>query len=625
MENNTTQAWRLYEEGRDYNSRLTPNQYAVVETNTEFFAGNQWLHLPDTPAMRNLPHPVFNIIKRVANLFIASLTSSNVTIRAEALSNVPANPNGADAPDPVRYANAALENLLEKLKFEFRFREALYDGVRTGDFAAHFWFDPDARPFGESLPFRSPPLLRGGDRGEVPRGEIRMELVDGINVMFGNPNSRNTEEQPYILLVGRDTVENLQAEARKHGKHGGEPDAVVSDTETRDMAGVDSGGEHAKALYVLLYTKKAGKGRAGGGAEPTVHVTKATRTAVIYEDIDTGLSVYPLAWGNWERQKNQYHGRALVTEIIPNQIFINTTAAKAARHLDLLAFPKIVFNADRIPAWTNEVGAAIGVHNVRPGERLPEMAYVIPAAEMSRQITDFLNLVMSVTRECLGATDAMSGNVKPDNTSAIMVLQTNAEVPLENIRAELHEWTEDIGRILLDMMGTYYGWRMVEVKREIQELVTGPDGLPRIDPMTGMFQMQKNTIRVPEPFDFTAFKHLWFNLRVDVGGTTYFSETAITQTLDNLRAAGLLSAVQYLERVPDKLIPRKEELLEELRGQAASLEGGASAPAGPIQGGPVSEATAARGVPPAMDSVLKQVNSQIQNKALNLGARRMMG
>ena len=248
MENNTTQAWRLYEEGRGYNSRLTPNQYAVVETNTEFFAGNQWLHLPDTPAMRNLPHPVFNIIKRVANLFIASLTSSNVTIRAEALSNVPANPNGADAPDPVRYANAALENLLEKLKFEFRFREALYDGVRTGDFAAHFWFDPDARPFGDS--------------GEA-RGEIRMELVDGINVMFGNPNSRNTEEQPYILLVGRDTVENLQAEARKHGKHGGEPDAVVSDTETRDMAGVggkielDSGGEHAKALYVLLYTKMA--------------------------------------------------------------------------------------------------------------------------------------------------------------------------------------------------------------------------------------------------------------------------------------------------------------------------------------------------------------------------------
>ena len=69
---------------------------------------------------------------------------------------------------------------------------------------------------------------------------------------------------------------------------------------------------------------------------------------------------------------------------------------------------------------------------------------------------------MSYTKDCLGATDAQMGNVKPDNTSAIMVLQTNAEVPLENIRAGLHEWTEDIGKILLDMMGTYYGRRPTE-------------------------------------------------------------------------------------------------------------------------------------------------------------------
>ena len=28
-----------------------------------------------------------------------------------------------------------------------------------------------------------------------------------------------------------------------------------------------------------------------------VHVTKATRDAVIFEDVDTGLSRYPIAWG----------------------------------------------------------------------------------------------------------------------------------------------------------------------------------------------------------------------------------------------------------------------------------------------------------------------------------------
>ena len=82
-ENNTTLAWKLYEDGRMYNDRLVPNQYNVVNANNEFFIGNQWIHLPDTPAMRGLPKPTFNILKRVASLFIASLTSSGAALRFE--------------------------------------------------------------------------------------------------------------------------------------------------------------------------------------------------------------------------------------------------------------------------------------------------------------------------------------------------------------------------------------------------------------------------------------------------------------------------------------------------------------------------------------------------------------
>ena len=61
-----------------------------------------------------------------------------------------------------------------------------------------------------------------------------------------------------------------------------------------------------------------------------VHVTKATRDAVIFEDVDTGLSRYPIAWGNWERQKNQYHGRALVTGLVP--VSYTHLDGPAARH-----------------------------------------------------------------------------------------------------------------------------------------------------------------------------------------------------------------------------------------------------------------------------------------------------
>ena len=65
--NSITQAWRYYENGRTYNNSLSPSQYATVNTNIEFFIGNQWRNLPKTRAMACLPKPVFNIIKRITS------------------------------------------------------------------------------------------------------------------------------------------------------------------------------------------------------------------------------------------------------------------------------------------------------------------------------------------------------------------------------------------------------------------------------------------------------------------------------------------------------------------------------------------------------------------------------
>ena len=641
-ENSTTLAWKLFEDGRQYNDRLVPNQYNVVNTNTEFFIGNQWLHLPDTPAMRGLPKPTFNILKRVASLFIASLTSSGVSLRFDPLAYY----DGSNMADPdhdaATIANAEAANLLEKFKFDYRLRDALFDGAVTGDYCAHFWYDPDALPY-------------GGAFGSH-RGEIQMELVDGINVHFGNPNDRRVETQPYILIVGRDTVEHLRWEAERFKKNkdiykSGTANAAPTDSleyvfqpdsDYQDFTGIGGKTEimsddgNGKALYVLLYTKESkevdaldkdgnpvyedeydkdgnpvyettGKGKkkqtvldAMGNPVPkrkpvkvietTVRVTKATKNAVIYENVDTGLTRYPIAWGNWEKQKNQYHGRALVTGLIPNQIFINTMFATAMRHLQLMAFPKTIYNADLISAWTNEVGQAIGVRGLQPNQPISQVAYNLQPAEMSNQIFSLIDKAMAYTKECLGATDAQMGNVKPDNTSALMVLQTNAEVPLENIRSGVYEWAEDIGAILLDFMGTYYGKRPVVIDMEFEEPVMNGN-MPMIDPMTGQMMTQKFVRKVMKEFDFSQFKHLWLNLRVDVGATTYFSEIAMTQTLDNLRHDGTLDVIQYLERIPDKLIPKKQELIDELKGriaegkQANAAAGAAlPEPGSPLQG-----------------------------------------
>lgn len=548
MNNSMTRAWELYEQGRAYNNQLEPNQYSLVNTNIEFFHGNQWLHMPDTPAMRRLPKPVFNIIKRVASLFVASLTSAGAAIYFEPLDQY-----GSDR-EAAERATAEVRSLMDKFKMEYRIREALFDGAQTGDYCAHFYWDPDARPYGGAL-------------GES-RGEIVMELVDGINVMFGNPADACVERQPYILLLGRDTVENLRQEAEAYG---GQSEELRADSEFDGMAGqggrIELSGDGAeKALYVYLYTKVR-----GDDGRETVHVTKATRTAVIYENLDTGLSRYPVAWGNWEKQKNQYHGRALVTGIIPNQIFINTMFAMVMRHLQLMGFPKTVYNADLIGSWSNEVGQAIGVRGLQPGQSVGQAAAHLQPADMSAQILTVIDRAVSYTKDCLGATDAQLGNVKPDNTSALMVLQSAAEVPLENTRAGLYEWLEDVGAILLDMMGTYYGVRPMVREREFQEPVLDVWGKPQLTP-EGTMALETVTRRVVEQVDFRVFKELWLKLRVDVGASSCFSEIAMTQTLDNLRANGTLDVIQYLERVPDKLIPKKAELIAELKQAAREME-----------------------------------------------------
>lgn len=704
MESRITRAWQLYEQGRAYNNRLVPNQYSLVNTNIEFFAGNQWIHMPQTPAMRKLPKPTFNIIKRVASLFVASLTSSAATISFDELSyyagdpmhaggntasegdqmNTPGALPGSGADEERTDANGAViataevQNLLEKFKFDYRIREALFDGAQTGDYCAHFWWDPNAIPFGGAFgPYR---------------GEIRMELVDGINVMFGNPNTPDTERQPYILIVGRDNVENLRAEKAMHDKkkRGDRADWAESliqpDSEYEFQAGVggktelEADAEGGKALYVYLYEKKTteqdildpvtgepvmeqvlddkgepvqvkdkdGRPVVTLDGEPvykmkkarqlvtTVYVSKCTRGCTIFENVDTGLSRYPIAWGNWEKQKNQYHGRALVTGIVPNQIFINTMFAMVMRHLQMMGFPKTVYNADLISQWNNEVGLSIGVRGLQPGQKISEVAYNLQPADMSNQIIQAIDKAFAYTKDCLGATDAQMGNVQPDNTSALMVLQSSAEVPLENTRSALYEWMEDVGAILLDMMGTYYGERPIVREREFTEIMNDPNtGAPMINPMTGTMMTNTVTRRVVELYDFTKFKHLWFNVRVNAGAATYYSEIAMVQTLDNLRRDGTLEVIDYLERIPDKLVPRKAELIRELRqrtamvtgmpnsgGGIATPTGGATAPGGiaSATAGELSEDKLLAEMPGSTQAKFATLPTSAKNALLNKAA-----
>ena len=490
------------------------NYYEVIDANTAFASGDQWRGVQAD----GLPKPVFNIIKRVKQFKIASLKADNIALTIQPMEYRPQSDEEAmqQKVKNTDLANAEIKNVLEQVKFDAKSRTLLSDGFDTGDWCLHWYFDNEVQPFKQYMP--------------NIKGVIKCEIIDSTNVMFGNPNTREVEKQPYIIIIGRDLVSNLKKEAKANKRSDMEIASIKGDSETQYQMGDNSKVEneakgYEKALYILKYFKKEGK----------IYVNKSVRGTYIYENKNTKYSYYPVAFNNWEEVKGSYHGRAETTGIIPNQIAINKMFAMVIYHLMLTAFPTGVYDADRIEGWSNEIGAQIPVINLN-GDPIKSVAGYLEPAPMSAQIIDAIELAMQYTKETLGVGDASLGNVTMNNATAIIAIQKSAAVPLENVKASFYEFVEDCGKIIIDMMATNYGIRPV--------VVTGP-----------------NNERTVELFDFSRLKDMWLHIKIDVGNASYFSEVASVQTLDNLLNNGFIEFVEYLRRIPDEIIPNKQELI----------------------------------------------------------------
>ena len=166
---------------------------------------------------------------------------------------------------------------------------------------------------------------------------------------------------------------------------------------------------------------------------------------------------------------------------------------------------------------------------------------------------------MDYTRQFLGATSAALGETRPDNTSAIIALQRAASIPSEITKQNLYKSIEDLGRIYLDFMAAYYGKRKVQVSM--------PDVGSDILAFAGKDPEELETVL----FDYGILNDMPMALKLDVGASSYWSEMASVQTLDNLLMQDKITIEEYLERIPDGYIPKRQELIAS-RKQAAQQQ-----------------------------------------------------
>lgn len=571
-----TKDWLLYESGLKYNNSRNILEQAKI--NTEFYEGNQWLGAEDT----TLPKPTFNILKRVGSYFVASLTSSPIKINLTPLlyenfdKNVARKSGSQDLMDMsnvIDIANATLIKVMERNNFQDKARDALTRSVKTGDMVFHFRFDTKIKPY----------VYAPNHKYE---GDIVIDVIDGTNVFFGDANVHDTESQPYIIIAGRDTVEHLKSERKN--KSAIDKD-VLRDDDTQNFIRheeeIDADTDETnKATYIIKYYKKKNK-----NGELKVYANKCTKTAVIYEGLETGLTLYPVAFGNWEVISGCYHGRGLCTGLLPNQIFINRMWAMMMYSLQLNAFPKAIYNASRISQWSSKIGTAVPVNdNGEANFDIRNMATYIEPPQMSTQIVQALNECMAQTKDMLGISDATLGNVNPTNTSAIVAIQKSAAVPLKNQQANLYKFVEDSAKIMLDMIANKYGIR---------------------DVVVDMKTLNDNVIP-STTFNFEKLKDLALSLDISIGEGNYYDEIAQQQALDNLLTMGQITFKQYLERVSDSVFPKRQELLKEVIEQEKQAKLGLE---NPMPTAPeVTGAMANKGLAttPSDEEILKAMQSQ---------------
>lgn len=505
-----------YQKMLGYNTAVNLDE--TVRANENFFIGKQW----EGVDAKGLPTPVYNFLKQVVLFSVANITTDNIKMQATPLA---CERTPEDVERVAEIVNKEFDRLFEFNRVPNLVREYMRNAAVDGDSCLFtFWDDTVDAGFG----------LRGG---------IRTEIVDNMRVGFGNTACRDPQKQPYILIERREMTKEL----RRAAQEAGNPrwNDIQPDTENHNTDSYKNSSERSTVLLRMWKERKTG----------TVWACEVSGHVMLREPWDMGLRLYPVTWINWDYIPDSYHGQALVTGLIPNQIFVNKLFAMSMISLMTSAFPRTVYDKTRIPKWNNAVGAAIGVN----GGDVSGVAKIIDPAQISPQIAQFIQTSVDYTRQFLGATSAALGETRPDNTSAIIALQRAASIPSEITKQNLYKSIEDLGRIYLDFMAAYYGKRKVQVSM--------PDVGTDILAFAGKDPEELETVL----FDYGILNDMPMALKLDVGASSYWSEMASVQTLDNLLMQDKITIEEYLERIPDGYIPKRQELITS-RKQAAQQQ-----------------------------------------------------
>ena len=488
--------WERYDKSKKYMDGKSI--LSRTEKNWQMYIGEQWAATKDSEGMEDLP--MLNFIKPTVNYKTSSISSTQVTA-------IFSDMNHANSPT-VSKLTALFDISWERAKMRKLGKKVLRHAAVQGD-SYLFW--------GE-----------GGDTRKPP------QVILNTQIHLGDENIQDIQEQPWIIIEERLSVEVVKERARLAG------------VSAEQIKNIEPGKDTERSLYnkeevkdkvlCLLYMEKD---RTTG----IVSVCRCTKDFMIEklkpvqqskggEYYGNGLMMYPIVQMAWEDVPNTARGVSEVEQLIPNQLELNKMLARRAISGKLTAFPRLAYDDGSIdnPEDLDKVGAKIRLNGGNATAIANMIAYLAPQS-MSPDAKQLCDELLNETRTLAGASDAQLGNIDLSRVSgtAAQTIRDQQQVPLNQQQEMYQDFIENVALLWFELWKVYY-----------------PAGL-----MMDGIELEEGEIDMVAP-----------NVRVDIAEDTSLSKMAMQQELMNLFNGGKLTFDEFVEAYPEHSSIPKNILLE---------------------------------------------------------------
>lgn len=577
--------WNEWEQGLAYQKKI--NLKETCEQCVDFFEGRQWPQA--TERTKNLPRPVINIIKFIINGKKANILSSKISMVYKPLIHSEEETQLATqgATEFTDFAN----HIKKELKQEDLDSLAILDGLKKGTYIYHYFWDKESKS--------GLAKYNGGLNGQI---------IDCLSIVFANPRQKDEQKQKWIIIQSRENIKTLKQIAKQNGISTTEIDLIQADDDTEKNYNAEEQENEEYATVLTKYFRKNGE----------VYYIKSTKNMIVQPetsltpdadkikletdeegntnednemvDIDKPdisnfkITLYPIVVDSYDSREKSIYGIGEVEQIIPVQKAINFNYAMMQMAGQNMGFPKVLTRPIALQGKkiTNTPGEVITDYS----PNFDGIRYLNPPNFSSMPLTVSDKLI-EVIRIVTGSTEVVSGEVLGKNMSgsAIVALQTQSKVPIQDVQKAFWRTHEKIAKIWEQFFKSYY-------KFDTQYIIESDDG------------QELHT------FNGEMYQNMDFETTIDVGSGSAYSESLSINLLEQALQRGDITFDDYIELYPETAMPFKAQLKEIRKKKLLPPEISQKIMANPQLLQLVMQLV-------ARDDLMQQQNQQIQQAQIN--------